>query len=126
MQIAWNLRLQAFAPSNHLYLTFLLTASPQSLYQAPPGAQQLDLPDFANVPHFAHAFGRAIVDEMLAVLTRRRAISSRSGTVAANAVGSVHSVGDIDPVEPSNMRVFTASEWTHALVHNFCVNDGAL
>ena len=50
-----NLHLQASAPSNHMCSMFLLPGPPQFLYQAPPGAQQLGLPDFSNVPHFGHS-----------------------------------------------------------------------
>ena len=49
-----NLRLQAPAPSDQLWRTLLLSVTPQFLYQAPPGAQQLTRPDFLNVPHFGH------------------------------------------------------------------------
>ena len=61
-----NLRLQAATPSNHL---FLLPAPPQVLYQAPPGAQQLILPDFPNVPHFGHVIVLAIVELMADALS---------------------------------------------------------
>ena len=45
--------MHACKPSNHVCSTSppLL---PQFLYQAPPGAQQLTLPDFLMVPHFEH------------------------------------------------------------------------
>ena len=33
----------------------MLPALPQFLYQAPPGAQQLRLPDFLTTPHLGHA-----------------------------------------------------------------------
>ena len=82
MQVVSNLRLQASVPSNHLWSTFLLRTPPQFLYQAPPGAQQLALPDLANMPHFGHILVLAIVEEMTAVLMIMRAIiSSRSGIV---------------------------------------------
>ena len=42
-------------PSNHVYSPFAFPALPHFLYQAPPGAQQLRLPDFLLVPHFGHA-----------------------------------------------------------------------
>ena len=42
---------------------------PQFLYQAPPGAQQLTLPDLRNVPHFGHDIVLAIVEVMAGVLT---------------------------------------------------------
>ena len=69
-QLATNLRLQASTPSDHLWPTFLLPALPQFLNQVPPGAQQLTLPDFLNVPHLGHAIVLAIVP---------RTISSRTG-----------------------------------------------
>ena len=46
--------LQACTPSNHVYSVFELSAVPQFLNQAPPGAQQLILPDFLMVPHLEH------------------------------------------------------------------------
>ena len=62
---------------------FLFAAPPHFLNQAPPGAQQLYLPDFLNVPHFGHAIVSAIVEVMLGVLTdvviADLTISSRSG-----------------------------------------------
>ena len=79
-----NLLLQAATPSNHLWSTFLLRAPPQFLNQAPPGAQQLYLPDFSNVPHLGHVIvlvtvevtaGSVLTDVAIGVLT----ISSRSG-----------------------------------------------
>ena len=79
--VALDLRLQAFAPSDHLWSAFLLP--PQFLYQAPPGAQQLALPDFLNALHFGHAI--ALVEVMTSVLVLTgvvigtRTISSRSG-----------------------------------------------
>ena len=39
-------------PSAHVYLAFELP--PHFLYQAPPGAQQLDIFDFLMVPHLGH------------------------------------------------------------------------
>ena len=55
---------------------FLWLTPPQFLNQAPPGAQQLTLPDFANLPHLRHVIVLAIVEVIAGVLT----ISSRSGT----------------------------------------------
>ena len=69
MPLAFNLRLQAATPANHLWSTFLLRAPPQFLNQAPPGAQQLFLPDFSNVPHLGHLIVLAIVEAMAGVLT---------------------------------------------------------
>ena len=64
-----NLRVQAFTPSDHLCSVLLLPNPPQFLYQAPPGAQQLTLPDFRNVPHFGHVIVLAIVGVAYGVLT---------------------------------------------------------
>ena len=49
-----TLSLQAFLPSNHVCSVFELPLAPQFLNQAPPGAQQLCLPDFLMVPHLGH------------------------------------------------------------------------
>ena len=76
---------------------FLLPAPPQLLYQAPPGAQQLTLPDLRNVPHFGHATALATVEVAGGV----RTISSRSG---------MHTVADSDPRELENMAIFLAFE----------------
>ena len=108
-----NLRLQAATPSDHLGPTFLLPTSPQFLNQAPPGAQQLALPDFLNVPHFRHV----IVLTVVRVLT----MSSRSGigrsetySLAGRVVGGVgsdgHALRGIDPDESANMLVLLAFE----------------
>ena len=83
MPLALNSRLQAATPSNHLWSKFSLRAPAQFLNQAPPGAQQLFLPDFSNVPHLGHVVVLVIVkvipgvltDAVIGVLT----ISSRSG-----------------------------------------------
>ena len=79
--VALHLRLQACAPSDHLWSAFLLP--PQFLYQAPPGAQQLTLPDFLNVLHFGHVTSLLEVMASVLVLTGvvigARTISSRSG-----------------------------------------------
>ena len=69
MSTSLNLRLQAATPSNHLWSTFLLYPPPQFLNQAPPGAQQLLLPDFVNVPHLEHVVDLVVVEVMLGVLT---------------------------------------------------------
>ena len=80
--LALNVRLQAATPSNQLCSTLLLRAPPQFLNQAPPGAQQLFLPDFANVPHLGQVIALAIVEVMPGVLADVAigvlAISSRS------------------------------------------------
>ena len=132
MQVASNIPLQASVPSTQLWSTFLLSAPPQFLYQAPPGAQQLALPDFTNVPHFGHILVLAIVGEMTAVLAIMWAISSRSGSgwraasVVADTWVGVHTFRDIDPDDPSNVSSFVAFELTQAGVHSFCENAVAL
>ena len=45
---------QAWIPSCHVCLTFVLPGLPQFLYQAPPRPQQLIFPDFAMMPHLGH------------------------------------------------------------------------
>ena len=102
------LRLQACTPSNHLCSTFLLPAPPQFLNQAPPGAQQLTLPDFANMPHFGHDMMLAVVEAMAGVLTAVRigvlVMSSRLGIGRRDTyrrVGAdVHTDCEIDPGLP--------------------------
>ena len=90
--------MQAATPSDHLWSTFLLPAPPQFLNQAPPGAQQLRLPDFLNVPQLGHPIVFAVVDVMAGARTDVedgvRTISSRSGNDA-----EVHTVSAIDPGE---------------------------
>ena len=49
---AASLLLQACKPSIHVCSA--LPVLPQLLNQAPPGAQQLSLPDFSKVPHLGH------------------------------------------------------------------------
>ena len=84
MALALDLRLHASTPLNHLYSAFLLPTPPQILYQAPPGAQQLALPDLANMPHFEHVISLIDVTNGVLVVTGAvigaRTISSRSGT----------------------------------------------
>ena len=83
IQVASYLRLQALVPSIQLWSTFLLPAPPQFLYQAPPGAQQLTLPDFPNVPHFTHVvvlgIGVVMYGMLTGVVIGFLAMSSRSG-----------------------------------------------
>ena len=74
-----TLLLHAWTPSNHVCLNFASPAPPQFLNQAPPGAQQLARPDFANVPHFGHIILPRIVEVKASVLIVVLTISSRSG-----------------------------------------------
>merc|ERR1719174_3631420 len=46
--------LQACTPSTHVYSVLELRLVPHFLNQAPPGAQQLSLPDFLMAAHLAH------------------------------------------------------------------------
>ena len=46
--------LQACNPSNHVWSVLELSLVPQLLNQAPPGAQQLSLPDFLVAAHLEH------------------------------------------------------------------------
>ena len=48
---------------------FLLRTPPHFLNHEPPGAQQLTLPDFVKVPHFAHAIILPISEVLTDVLT---------------------------------------------------------
>ena len=112
-----RLRLQASTPSNHLYSVFLLPAPPQFLYQAPPGAQQLALPDFSNVPHLGHVTVLLIVKVAVNMVIAVRAISSRSGigrrVTHGRVVGvtaAAHTACEIDPGEPINMSSLLAFE----------------
>ena len=87
MTLALDLRLQAPTPSNHLWPAFLLLALPQFLYQAPPGAQQLTLPDVLNVPHFEHVVSMLMTSVLvlIGVVNDARTISSRSGIGGSDA-----------------------------------------
>ena len=130
-----NLRLQPSTPSIHLCSIFLFPPPPQFLNQAPPGAQQLIRPDFANVPHFGHVIAVAIVNVTAGVVVGE-CISSRSGngrrvtcwrvaSVISSVGVHVHTVRDIDPDEPVNMSFFIAFERTHAGPQSSCLNDTA-
>ena len=44
---------------------FGLFKFPHFLYQAPPGAQQLSLPDFELALHFGHLVGSVVVESVL-------------------------------------------------------------
>ena len=76
-----NLPLHALVPSSQLWSTSLSSAPPQLPNQAPPGAQQLTLPDLGNVPHVGQVLVTEIVEEMAVVPRIIRAMSSRSGIV---------------------------------------------
>ena len=118
------LRLQAWAPSNHPYATFLLPRPPQFLYQAPPGAQQLALPDFLNVPHRAHVIASvvevmgSVPTEMLTGVLRMSSLSgigrrdtySRVNCVLTGVGTDAHTRRDIDPYESTNIFVLLAFE----------------
>ena len=132
MASALDLRLQASTPSDHLCLAFLLPTLPQLLYQAPPGAQQLTLPDFLNVPHFGHVilYLTEVMDVVLmliGVAIDARTISSRSGSGRRDTywsvVAKVHTSDDIDPHVPANMSFWVAFELTQAGPHSLCLND---
>ena len=125
-----NLRLQASTPSDHLCSAFLLPTPPQFLYQAPPGAQQLALPDFKNVPHFEHVIVLAIIEVLTDVVIGVRTISSRSGTDRRDTYSGTdrrvvmcryarsgrvsQTTCEIDPGDPSNMSSLLAPEETQA------------
>ena len=134
MALALGLRLQASTPSNHLCSAVLVPAPPQFLYQAPPGAQQLALPEFLNVPHFGHVI--PLLDDVVtsvlvftAVVTGAPSIRSRSELgrcdIYGRVVVKVHASDDIDPYEPVNMAFLLAFERTQAAPHSVCLNDAA-
>ena len=135
MSLALNLRLQAFAPSIHVCSAFLFPEPPQFLYQAPPRAQQLTLPDFGNVPHFEHfivptisAFNAgAVADvEVDARNNNSRSVNGRRARrVACVVTTEVQMVCDIEPDELANMDDFVAFEWTQAAPQRVCLNDVA-
>ena len=52
--IEMNIRLQAVIPSAHVWFNFESLESPHLLNQAPPGAQQLEMPDSLLMEHFGH------------------------------------------------------------------------
>ena len=127
-----NLRLQASTPSNHLCSTFLSWAPPHFLNQAPPGAQQLTLPDFANVPHLGHVIVLAIVEVIagvpIEVVISACFISSRLGIGRRDTDGRVaciHTVRDIEPDDRSNIPTLLALELTQADPQSCCLNDVA-
>ena len=98
---------------------------PQLLNQAPPGAQQLILPDLWNVLHFGHVILLAFADVIDNVLTDVLAMSSRSdiglrGTywrvscLVAGVWADLQIPRDINPGEPVNMSFLFASDRTQA------------
>ena len=117
-----NLHAQASTPSSWLCSAFSFPVAAHFLYQAPPGAQQLTLPDFLNVAHFGHVILLAIIEVTVGVLTDVIVIgvcttSSRSGNgrrvtcwpvvlVVAGVEVEVDIFCDIDPCEPSNMHAY--------------------
>merc|ERR1719331_1174570 len=108
-------------PSDHPWSTFLLPIPPQFLNQVPPGAQQLTLPDFLNVPHLGHVIVLAIVARTIS--SRLRVDLRRAGY---RRVGSGAQVSrDIDPDEPSNMPSLLALELTQASPQRFFLKDVA-
>ena len=114
----------------------MLPTPPHFLNQAPPGAQQLTLPDRRNVPHFEHVNVLAVAEVIGGVLTDVligvRAMSSRSVIGRRDTycrvlcvVANVHTVRDIDPDEPLNMSFLLALDWTQAAPQSSCLNDVA-
>ena len=121
-----HLRAQAFTPFAHLRASFLPLTPPQLLNQAPPGAQQLILPDFQNVPHFGHIIERSTVEVTARVLVGVRTKSSRSGFDLVTSLGiDVHAVCDIEPEERPNMSFLLAFELTHPAPQSSCLNAAA-
>ena len=109
---------------------------PHFLNQAPPGAQQLTLPDLRNVPHLGHAVVRSIGGVGDSVLIGFLTMSSRSGFGRRDTYGcvicvvdgtgaDVHAVRAIDPGEPSNMSLLLAFELTHSTPQSFWSNNAA-
>ena len=147
-----RLRLQASTPSLKLCSAFLFPVSPHFLYQAPPGAQQLTLPDFLNVAHFGHVILLGTVEVTASRLTAAvislsiTGISTRSVNgwrvtylyififlyiscvvrVEACAEVDVHPVCNIDPDDPSNISSLLALDWTQASPQSWCLKDFAL
>jgi len=119
---------------------FLLPNPPQFLNQAPPGAQQLTLPDLRNVPHLGHVLVRSIAKEIYdvlsAVLVGILTMSSRSGIFrcdtwregyrrVAGVETGVHTAGKIDPDEPLNMSFFVDFEFTQSASQSLWLNNAA-
>ena len=139
--------LQASMPSNHLCSTFPFPDPPHFLYQAPLGAQQLNRPDFSNVPHFGHVIVLMIVvviDGVLAgvlVMMSSRSLFSVTGPRKKKircsgfgrrdtcrrsvAFAESHPVCDIPPGDPSNILSCLALDRTQASPQSVLVNDFA-
>ena len=104
---------------------------PQFLNQAPPGAQQLTLPDLRNVPHLGHPLVRPIVEVTDGVLIGFLTMSPRLGFVRLGAFlvtgmgADVHAVRDIDPGDPVNMLSLLAFELTQSSPQIFFLKDVA-
>ena len=62
-------------PSKCVWSNFGSPSSPQLLYQAPPGAQQLRLPDFLLTAHLGHT------DVIVSVMQGIVAVSNHTGKV---------------------------------------------
>ena len=110
----------------------MFAATPQFLYHAPPGAQQLTRPDFTNVPHSGHAIDDVIIDVATVDVAVEVLVDTPVGLLAGPVVGemveavarvvidvvytafitlfSKHNDFDIDPDEPTNISVFRAVE----------------
>ncbi len=80
------------------------------------------------MPHLRHVIVLAVVEVMAGVLIDLViAMSSRSVIVSGrrDTGADVHTVRDIDPDEPSNMRVFFAFELAQAAPQSVCLKDAA-
>ena len=128
LALASNVRAQVFTPSDHVCAAFPWPEVPQFWNQAPPGAQQLTLPDFLKVPHFEHAMILRIPEAMTGVLaemdTGNLATSSRSGNgrrvtcwLVTTMIGT-QTDRDIDPGDPRNMKSLLASELSQVAPHS--------
>ena len=106
---------------------------PQFLYQAPPGAQQLALPDFLNVPHFGQAASLTEAMPSVFMLVGAEVVSTisfrleidRKGDTYCRVVVKLHPCDEIDPNAPVNMSFLLAFERTQAAPQSFCLNDAA-
>ena len=134
MSVALNLRLQAAMPSIHV--CFASPLPPHLLNQEPPGAQQLTLPDFRNVPHLGHVIVRSVIGVidivLIGFLTMSfRSVSARLETYLCGAslvtgvAAGVHAVRGIDPKEPPKMSFLLALDRTQAAPQSFRLKDSA-